>query len=90
METINRFSDDCLPPEGTYNSREELYAAINDWAAPRGYTFVDNYPQGNLYAIFPLPDTIWLLYNLYRLPLRRKINSLASCYLLRVCKEGPS
>ncbi|PWI63991.1 hypothetical protein PCL_01195 [Purpureocillium lilacinum] len=30
---------DCLPPEGKFESRDALYAAINAWAAPRGYAF---------------------------------------------------
>ncbi|KAJ3453309.1 hypothetical protein MRS44_017556 [Fusarium solani] len=34
------FPDDALPPECDYNSLEELRAAINAWAAPRGYAFV--------------------------------------------------
>ena len=34
------FSDDCLPPEAEYESRNALVAAINAWAAPRGYAFV--------------------------------------------------
>ncbi|KAJ3551452.1 hypothetical protein NPX13_g11359 [Xylaria arbuscula] len=34
------FPDDCLPPEGNYNSRAALLEAINAWAAPRGYAFV--------------------------------------------------
>ncbi|KAF4460349.1 transposase, partial [Fusarium albosuccineum] len=34
-----RFPDDILPPEKQYNSREEVYAAINDWASTRGYAF---------------------------------------------------
>ncbi|KAF4946565.1 hypothetical protein FGADI_11079 [Fusarium gaditjirri] len=34
------FPDDVLPPEGTYDSREALLAAINKWAAPRGYAFI--------------------------------------------------
>jgi hypothetical protein len=34
------FPDDELPPEGTYDSREALLAAINEWAAPRGYAFI--------------------------------------------------
>ena len=33
------FPDDCLPPECDYESREALFAAINAWAAPRGYAF---------------------------------------------------
>lgn len=33
------FSNDCLPPEGEYNSRDALFEAINAWAAPRGYAF---------------------------------------------------
>lgn len=36
----SHFPHDCLPPEGDYCSREALYAAINDWAASRGYAFV--------------------------------------------------
>lgn len=35
-----RFSEDCLPPEHEYCSRDVLNAAINAWAAPRGYAFV--------------------------------------------------
>lgn len=34
------FSEDCLPPEGIYSSREEVLTQINAWAAPRGYAFV--------------------------------------------------
>ncbi|KAF5703902.1 transposase [Fusarium mundagurra] len=34
------FPDDVLPPEGTYDSREALLAAIKKWAAPRGYAFI--------------------------------------------------
>ena len=33
------FPADCLPPEGTYASREELFKAINRWAVSRGYAF---------------------------------------------------
>ena len=33
------FPDDCLPPEYIYESREALFAAINTWAATRGYAF---------------------------------------------------
>ncbi|KAG6989701.1 PKS-NRPS hybrid synthetase [Fusarium oxysporum f. sp. conglutinans] len=33
------FPDDTLPPEGIYESRESLLAAINSWAKPRGYAF---------------------------------------------------
>lgn len=34
------FSDDVLPPEGVYHSREALLTAINAWAKPRGYAFI--------------------------------------------------
>ncbi|RKK48856.1 hypothetical protein BFJ69_g18112, partial [Fusarium oxysporum] len=34
------FPDDCLPPEGEYESREALFEAINAWAATRGYAFI--------------------------------------------------
>ena len=43
MDRIQGFRDfpsDCTPPEAIYNSRDELHAAINAWAAPRGYAFV--------------------------------------------------
>ncbi len=33
------FPDDCLPPEGEYESRDALFQAINAWAATRGYAF---------------------------------------------------
>lgn len=33
------FVDDVLPWEGTYESRESLFKAINSWAKPRGYAF---------------------------------------------------
>ncbi|KJZ68317.1 hypothetical protein HIM_12292 [Hirsutella minnesotensis 3608] len=33
------FPADCLPPEGEFDSRDALFAAINAWAAPRGYAF---------------------------------------------------
>jgi len=33
------FVGDALPPEGVYESRESLLAAINTWAKPRGYAF---------------------------------------------------
>ncbi|KAJ0130299.1 hypothetical protein HZ326_26595 [Fusarium oxysporum f. sp. albedinis] len=34
------FPDDCLPPEGEYETREALFEAINAWAATRGYAFI--------------------------------------------------
>ena len=34
------FPADCLPPESSYQSREALFKAINEWAASRGYAFV--------------------------------------------------
>jgi hypothetical protein len=37
--SIQAFPDDCLPPERDYESRDALFAAINAWAAPRGYAF---------------------------------------------------
>jgi len=33
------FPDDCLPPEGVYESRHALFRSINTWAAARGYAF---------------------------------------------------
>jgi hypothetical protein len=35
------FPDNMLPPESTYDSREALLTAINEWAAPRGYAFIN-------------------------------------------------
>ena len=40
MQASRQFPDDCVPPEAEYNSRDDLYTAINAWAAPRGYAFV--------------------------------------------------
>jgi len=40
MPQANQFPDDILPPEGTYESREALFAAVNAWAKPRGYAFL--------------------------------------------------
>jgi hypothetical protein len=37
--SIQAFPDDCLPSECDYESRDALFAAINAWAAPRGYAF---------------------------------------------------
>ena len=34
------FADDCLPPEGHFESRQALFEAINLWAKPRGYAFI--------------------------------------------------
>lgn len=34
------FSDDCLPSEAEYESRDALVTAINTWAATRGYAFI--------------------------------------------------
>ena len=39
MEDHPLFPEDCLPPEGEYDSREALHAAINAWATLRGYAF---------------------------------------------------
>jgi hypothetical protein len=39
MGTILSFTEDCLPPEQEYESRDALFKAINDWAAHRGYAF---------------------------------------------------
>lgn len=50
------FPDDILPPEGTYESRESLLAAINSWAKPRGYAFTTGKslktPNGRVRVIF--------------------------------------
>ncbi|KAM3468043.1 hypothetical protein MY5147_008326 [Beauveria neobassiana] len=50
------FSHDCLPPEDEYSSREALYAAINTWAASRGYAFVTGRsrrtPNGRQQVVF--------------------------------------
>jgi hypothetical protein len=50
------FPDDVLPPEGTYDSRESLLAAINSWAKPRGYAFTTGKsmktPNGRVRVIF--------------------------------------
>jgi hypothetical protein len=35
------FPDNCLPPEGEYESRDAVCKAINAWAAPRGYAFIN-------------------------------------------------
>jgi hypothetical protein len=40
VEGIASFPDDCLPPEGDYESRDALIKSINAWAAARGYAFV--------------------------------------------------
>jgi hypothetical protein len=40
IERITSFPDDCVPPEGDYESRDALVKSINAWAAPRGYAFV--------------------------------------------------
>lgn len=39
VKTLRSFSDDCLPPERTFESKEDLFEFINAWAAPRGYAF---------------------------------------------------
>ncbi|KAL2137775.1 hypothetical protein VTI28DRAFT_8314 [Corynascus sepedonium] len=33
------FPDDCLPPEGFFETREALFGSINAYAKPRGYAF---------------------------------------------------
>jgi hypothetical protein len=33
------FQEDCLPPEGFFDSREALFKSINDHAKSRGYAF---------------------------------------------------
>jgi hypothetical protein len=40
-QNATSFADDCLPPEIEYESREALFQAINSWAAPRGYAFIN-------------------------------------------------
>ncbi|KAJ2975527.1 hypothetical protein NQ176_g5473 [Zarea fungicola] len=59
MDAVPRlrpFPDDCLPPEDEYSSREALYAAINAWAASRGYAFVTGRsrktPNGRQQVVF--------------------------------------
>lgn len=39
IKSLNSFPNDCLPPEGNYESRDALFKAINVWAEPRGYAF---------------------------------------------------
>ena len=56
IEVPRRFPNDALPPEGQYNSQEELRTAINAWAAPRGYAFTiarsRKTPNGRRVVIF--------------------------------------
>lgn len=40
MEHIASFPGDCLPPEQEHQSRGDLFNAINEWAASRGYAFI--------------------------------------------------
>ena len=50
------FPDDVLPPEGVYESRASLLAAINAWAKPRGYAFTTGKstktPNGRVRVVF--------------------------------------
>jgi hypothetical protein len=50
------FPDDVFPPEGIYDSRESLLAAINSWAKPRGYAFTtgksSKTPNGRVKVVF--------------------------------------
>ena len=39
MATMATFPDDCLPPEGFFESRNALFESINSYAKPRGYAF---------------------------------------------------
>lgn len=34
------FSDDCLLPEGYFESQRALFESINSWAMTRGYAFI--------------------------------------------------
>lgn len=38
---IASFPEDCLPPEADYITRDALFEAINSWAAPKGYAFIN-------------------------------------------------
>jgi hypothetical protein len=35
------FSSNCLPPEGDYESRDVAFKKINEWAALKGYAFIN-------------------------------------------------
>ncbi|KAL2126963.1 hypothetical protein VTI74DRAFT_11556 [Chaetomium olivicolor] len=37
---VASFPDDCLPPEGIFETREALFESINAYAKPRGYAFI--------------------------------------------------
>jgi hypothetical protein len=54
--SLSTFPEDILPPEGTYESRESLLAAINAWAKPRGYAFTtgksSKTPNGRVRVVF--------------------------------------
>jgi len=40
LPCLSSFPDDCLHPEGEYDSRETLFKEISAWAKTRGYAFV--------------------------------------------------
>lgn len=42
IDDSHGFPRDVLPPEGDFGSREDLFTAINAWAAPRGYAFTSS------------------------------------------------
>ena len=54
--TMATFADDCLPPEGHFESRQALFESINSWAKPRGYAFTTqrstNEKNGTLTVIY--------------------------------------
>ena len=35
------FPNDYLPPKGQYDLRADIFKAINKWAAPKGYAFIN-------------------------------------------------
>lgn len=45
---LKNWSDDCLPPEAVFPSREALHKAINKWALLRNYAFVVGKSRKNL------------------------------------------
>ena len=43
--TMTSFPDDCLPPEGQFDSKEALLTAIDSWESTRGYAFITSHQR---------------------------------------------
>ena len=91
--TMATFPDDCLPPEGFFESRNALFKSINSYTEPRGYAFTT---QRSIYETNGFLKVYYVCDRSRRLPSlddlregkRKTTTRMTNCPFLVLAKES--